>query len=90
MDDRIATICVTSAGDEVIHSYWRCEACDRIPVESYRDRFIGDPDIVAWTLTAAQGAEVVRLVGTCPDPSDKRCDCPAHRSLASGGPGSPS
>jgi hypothetical protein len=89
LESRVATLCVSSAGDEVIHSYWRCGACDRTAVESYRDRFMGDADIVAWTLTAAQGDDVVRLVATCPDPDDKRCDCPAHRALASGAPPSP-
>lgn len=90
MDDRIAVICVSSAGDEVIHSYWRCEACGRTAVESCRDRFMGGTDVVGWTLTAAQGDRVVALVASCPDPSDKRCGCPAHRALASGAPGSTS
>ena len=82
LDRRVAFIAVERAGDEYIFSYWHCGACESYMLEVYHDRFMGDDErSIEGPRPAADVAADLKRIAHCPDPSDKRCRCEAHRAL---------
>lgn len=82
-----AAIAIFVLGDEVIYSYWYCAACETYTVEAFHDRFLGEHDISFLPpMHKAVGDRCVELIGACPDPGNKHCDCASHRALYHGVP----
>ena len=78
---RVAFICLDVMGDEYIESYWQCEGCGGYMTEIYHDRFLGEDEVRSGALDAGRALEMIELIKQCPDPSNKRCKCPAHQKL---------
>ena len=72
-------------GDAFTESWFRCGACDRYTVEVHRDAFLGEAT-VSWRgpVARAEGDRTVELIRGCPEPWDKACRCPAHRTYFEG------
>jgi len=81
-DDRVAHLAMEVMGDEYIESIWRCTACEKYTVETYVDRFFGDESVSVSEWSSEKGAARAALFNECPTPSDKQCDCAAHRRAA--------
>jgi hypothetical protein len=72
-------------GDEYLESYFLCPACGTYTVEIVHDRFLGEEEIsTSGPLDKRKGDELVRLILECPDPSDKKCGCEAHKRYFDG------
>jgi hypothetical protein len=65
-------------GDACTDSYFPCPACGAYTLELLRDRFLGEDESRFSTLGHDEARRRIALVARCPDPSDKRCRCPAH------------
>jgi hypothetical protein len=80
-----AGISIFVAGDEYVYSYFWCDACGVYSVEGYHDRFMGDSEVFALpAISREEGDRAVALIGACPVPHDKLCDCASHRALYTG------
>ena len=83
LEARTSFISVEVMGDEYIYSYFFCNRCDAYTVETYHDCFMGNDETYAeGPIPKAAGDKTVALIRTCPEPSNKRCACEAHRSLS--------
>jgi len=83
LGQREAFIACEVMGDEYIYSYWHCDECNVYSVEVYHDHFSGEDSIMTQgPIEAKVGAESIKLIRTCKKPSNKRCDCPAHKKFA--------
>ncbi len=84
LGERAAFLCVRVAGNEKVHSWFEC-ACGQWTVETWTDRFMGGSEThLSGPLDSAQGRTALSVAQSCPQPSDDRCDCDAHRRLKSG------
>ena len=82
-----AVICIFVMGDECIYSYYSCDNCGYYTIESYCDRFSGEEDIdVLQPVSREVGEKCVELIRACPNPRDKTCGCPSHKTLYYGTP----
>jgi hypothetical protein len=83
-----AAICIFAHGDEYVFSYFACGACGRYTVEVFHDAFMGESGahVMPQALEREEGERAVGLVGACPAPRDKLCDCASHRALQTGRP----
>ncbi len=80
--NRSAAISIFVLGDEYIYSYWYCSSCDVYTVEQYHDRFAGPDSVnILPAVSKEVGDRAVALIGSCPRPYDKNCECPSHRAL---------
>ena len=69
-------------GNEHIHSYWFCKACDVYSRMHFADTFLGPEETFGPTLIKKEEAErILKLIAECPDPDNKRCECKAHCKL---------
>jgi len=81
----LACIAGEICGDEYVESYFFCPACDTYTVEVFMDRFLaGEGSATRGPLSRAKGDEFIALIRRCPDPSDKKCRCEAHRRYFDG------
>ena len=79
---RSAGIWVEVMGDEYGFGYVECPACGFYTESSSRDSITGgDMEYSPRAITKEKGDEIVRLIETCPDRSDKRCSCPVHQKF---------
>ena len=77
----IPFICGGIMGDEYIESWYLCRECDAYTVEIYHDRFLGEDDIsLRGPVGRSEGDAKIAIIRRCPDPSDKKCRCEAHRA----------
>jgi hypothetical protein len=85
MKQREAFIAVEVMGDEYIYSYWLCKNCGHYTIEVYHDRFMGEDDCrTQGPIEPDKGHETVKLMKSCSNPGDKRCDCKAHQHFRRG------
>ena len=78
---RSAGIWVEAMGDEYGFGFVACPACGFYTESSSRDSFTlagGDIEYPPRAVPKDEGDEIVRLIQTCPDPGDKRSNCPVH------------
>jgi hypothetical protein len=81
----LAFICGQIFGDEYIESYYLCTACNVYTVEIYHDRFLGESEAtVSGPVTRERGDALISIIRACPDPSDKKCACEAHKRYFEG------
>ena len=78
---RAAFISVLVMGDEYIHSFFLCEACNQYTVELYHDHFMGDDSVSTHRKSREEGDRLVKLIETCSTPEEKFCKCPAHKEF---------
>jgi hypothetical protein len=75
-------IWVEVMGDEYGFGYVACEACGYFTESSSRDSITaGDFEYAPRSFSKERGEQIVRLIGACPDRSDKRCECPVHEKF---------
>ena len=83
LPDRAAFICVKPMGDEYIYSFYFCAACGVYSKEIFVDRFFGPNHVrVVGHITKSDGDADVRSIQSCPDSSNERCECAAHRRFS--------
>jgi hypothetical protein len=81
LEKPVAGISTCPMGDEIIHSYYLCAACDVWTVEFFLDRFMGDTFArLEGPYPRASGDADVAKIRRCPTPHDKMCDCDVHRA----------
>ncbi len=82
---RVTSISGSVMGDENTDTYYFCKSCGVYTIEVYHDRFLGEGEIsIRGPLSKEDGDAKVRLIGECPEPWDKKCRCPAHRTYFEG------
>lgn len=76
----IPFICGSIMGDEYIESWYFCPSCQMYSVENYHDRFMGEDSIsITGPIDKTTGDARISIIKRCPEPSNKRCRCPAHK-----------
>jgi len=77
----LASICGEIMGDEYTDSFYFCPDCGVYTIEVFYDRFLGETESsTRGPLSKSDGDAKVDRIGQCPEPWNKKCRCPAHRS----------
>jgi hypothetical protein len=83
--DRAAGISGRIMGDTCTDIYYWCGKCAVFTIRLYRDAFCGpDSSSDSSPIPKEEGERRVALFRRCPDPSDERCRCDAHREYFGG------
>jgi hypothetical protein len=68
-------------GDEYAESYYFCRDCGVYAMAVVHDRFLGEETAFSrGPVSKAEGDARIELIRQCPEPWNKKCRCPAHRT----------
>jgi|WetSurMetagenome_2_1015567.scaffolds.fasta_scaffold73407_3 hypothetical protein len=76
---RVGLINARIMGDSYTEAYFLCPDCGVYTLVIFRDSFTGGESMSLYgPLSRADGDAKLAVISRCPDPTDDRCECPAH------------